>query len=49
MAKAYQKPVIAPDMGCLSEEKDEDLVQLFKSEQEMVAKLRDQINTFLHG
>jgi glycosyltransferase involved in cell wall biosynthesis len=49
MAKAYKKTVIAPDMGCLSDEKNKPMIHLFKSQKEMVEMLRGQITTFLHG
>ncbi|MDR9419021.1 glycosyltransferase [Gracilimonas sp.] len=35
MAKAYNKPVIAPNLGCLSEEGDQSNVHLFESQEEL--------------
>ncbi|MAO64753.1 MAG: hypothetical protein CL666_07110 [Balneola sp.] len=43
MAKSYQKEIIAPDLGCLSEEGDQPNVHLFKDEEALKSELSKQL------
>lgn len=45
MAKAYRKKVIAPNMGCLSEEEKEINVELFEGQEELELLLNKEIKT----
>jgi glycosyltransferase involved in cell wall biosynthesis len=49
MAKAYQKKVIAPDMGCLSEEGNEPNVELFSTSAELESLLNQEITKITDG
>lgn len=49
MAKAYQKPVIAPNLGCLSEEGEKADVHLFNSQEEFKELLKYHLKKFQDG
>ncbi len=49
MAKAYQKQIIAPDMGCLSEERDEANVELFTTPEELKQLLEQHLKAIANG
>ena len=49
MAKAYQKQIIAPDMGCLSEEGKETNVDLFTSQSELSQLLQRRLEAGKNG
>ncbi len=45
MAKAYHKTIIAPDMGCLSEQMNEENVYLFQHQHELKELLESQLKS----
>jgi len=49
MAKAYNKHIIAPDLGCLSEEGNKTNVQLFNKPEELKSLLTQQIDSIING
>ncbi|MEQ8525505.1 glycosyltransferase [Gracilimonas sp.] len=49
MAKAYHKKIIAPDMGCLSEEGKETNVDLFTTQDELSQLLQRQLQANKNG
>jgi hypothetical protein len=49
MAQAYQKIIIAPSMGCLTEETNKPNVLLFEKELELKSLLTDQLKALRNG